>query len=83
MDDLNEALAKDDVCPKCLGELDTGWECTKCGYDAQADAMARQFAEEWAEAISPCVVCGKAITAAHLVSKAGEAYRHHDCPFME
>lgn len=22
-------------CPKCLlGELDTGWECNDCGYDA-------------------------------------------------
>lgn len=23
-----------DVCPKCGGELDTGWECNDCGYDA-------------------------------------------------
>lgn len=29
------ALAEDDVCPRCLGELDTGWECDKCGYDAE------------------------------------------------
>jgi hypothetical protein len=24
----------EDVCPKCLGDLDTGWECNDCGYDA-------------------------------------------------
>lgn len=24
----------DDKCPKCGGELDTGWECNDCGYDA-------------------------------------------------
>ena len=21
-------------CPRCRGDLDTGWECTDCGYDA-------------------------------------------------
>lgn len=24
-----------DRCPKCGGDLDTGWECTSCGYDAE------------------------------------------------
>lgn len=28
-----ELVAKD-ICPRCLGELDTGWECNKCGFDA-------------------------------------------------
>lgn len=23
-----------DLCPKCGGELDTGWECNDCGFDA-------------------------------------------------
>lgn len=27
-------LAKDNICPECSGELDTGWECNSCGYDA-------------------------------------------------
>lgn len=27
-------MAADDVCPRCLGDLDTGWECSACGYDA-------------------------------------------------
>lgn len=31
---LDSALVSDDVCPKCLGELDTGWECNDCGHDA-------------------------------------------------
>jgi hypothetical protein len=25
---------KEDRCPKCGGELDTGWECNQCGFDA-------------------------------------------------
>lgn len=28
------ALINEDRCPNCLGELDTGWECNSCGYDA-------------------------------------------------
>jgi len=27
-------LIEQDICPMCLGELDTGWECNECGYDA-------------------------------------------------
>jgi methionyl-tRNA synthetase len=26
-----------DRCPKCGGELDTGWECNDCGHDARPD----------------------------------------------
>lgn len=26
-------LVSADRCAKCLGELDTGWECNECGYD--------------------------------------------------
>jgi hypothetical protein len=26
-------LVSADRCAKCLGELDTGWECNDCGYD--------------------------------------------------
>jgi tRNA(Ile2) C34 agmatinyltransferase TiaS len=29
-------LAKNDICPECRGELDTGWECNSCGYDAMS-----------------------------------------------
>lgn len=32
--ELREALVSSDRCPECGGELDTGWECIKCGYDA-------------------------------------------------
>ena len=24
-----------ELCPKCSGDLDTGWECNSCGYDAR------------------------------------------------
>jgi len=34
---LDKALAHEDVCPRCLGELDTGWECNTCGHDAYYD----------------------------------------------
>lgn len=30
-----EARVADDRCPECGGELDTGWECNDCGYDAR------------------------------------------------
>jgi len=30
---LEEALVDEDACPKCLGELDTGFECNDCGFD--------------------------------------------------
>lgn len=31
---LTLALVEEDVCPMCLGELDEGWECVDCGFDA-------------------------------------------------
>lgn len=27
-------LVSENRCPICLGELDTGYECNDCGYDA-------------------------------------------------
>ncbi len=27
--------AQNDICPDCSGSLDTGWQCTDCGYDAK------------------------------------------------
>jgi hypothetical protein len=32
-DRLVSALVSADRCAKCLGELDTGWECNECGFD--------------------------------------------------
>lgn len=29
-----EADIDQDRCPECGGELDTGWECNRCGFDA-------------------------------------------------
>jgi hypothetical protein len=31
---LEIAIVDDDLCPRCLGELDTGWECNECGFNA-------------------------------------------------
>ena len=31
---LSAALVARDICPRCGGPLDTGWECLRCGYDA-------------------------------------------------
>jgi hypothetical protein len=31
----------EDWCPRCLGELDAGWGCNNCGYDANSVALAR------------------------------------------
>jgi hypothetical protein len=33
------AAAKNDKCPECGGELDTGWECNDCGFDAMSLAF--------------------------------------------
>jgi hypothetical protein len=33
------ARVKQDLCAKCDGELDTGWECNKCGWDGQPFAL--------------------------------------------
>jgi hypothetical protein len=32
-DPVKRKVSKD-ICPKCSGELDTGWECNDCGFDA-------------------------------------------------
>ena len=35
LDPIKRKVSKD-ICPKCGGELDTGWECNDCGFDAYA-----------------------------------------------
>jgi hypothetical protein len=27
-------LIREDICPECLAQLDTGYECNSCGFDA-------------------------------------------------
>jgi len=34
--DLAKEYVAKDICPRCLGELDTGWECNDCGFDAKS-----------------------------------------------
>jgi len=31
---VRKQVAREDICPECGGELDTGWECNRCGFDA-------------------------------------------------
>lgn len=33
-------LILNDQCPECQQELDTGWECLSCGFDARPEALA-------------------------------------------
>jgi len=33
-----EILICEDVCPECGGELDTGWQCNSCEFDAHPEA---------------------------------------------
>lgn len=42
-----EAEIDQDKCPECGGELDTGWECNDCGFDARPEKV-----------FSNCNVCG-------------------------
>jgi hypothetical protein len=37
---FDAAIVEENYCPRCLGELDTGWECNECGFDAQSIANA-------------------------------------------
>jgi hypothetical protein len=33
-------LVAAEICPECkIGELDTGWECQSCGFDARPEAL--------------------------------------------
>lgn len=32
---VRQAVAREDRCPECGGDLDTGWECSDCGFDAR------------------------------------------------
>lgn len=38
--EYREADVSQDRCPECGGELDTGWECNDCGYDARPIARS-------------------------------------------
>lgn len=40
-----QALVEEDICPRCLGELDTGWECNACDYDASIHVVRRTTTE--------------------------------------
>lgn len=42
---LDRSLARRDICPRCGGELDTGWECNDCGYDAMDEAKKHPKSE--------------------------------------
>jgi hypothetical protein len=35
---LRRSLARRDICPECGGELDAGYECNDCDYDAKTEA---------------------------------------------
>lgn len=43
---FDAALVDDDICPQCLGELDTGWECVECGFDARPAVAAVEQSRE-------------------------------------
>jgi Zn ribbon nucleic-acid-binding protein len=36
--EAREHWIANDQCPECGGELDTGWECNDCGFDAMPEA---------------------------------------------
>jgi len=42
---FDEKCAQVDMCPKCGGELDTGWECNSCGFDAMPLVVKDRRAE--------------------------------------
>lgn len=42
-----------DLCPKCGGELDTGWECNGCGFDTLTIISERQYVEVGPDLFEP------------------------------
>ena len=42
---LRRACARENICPQCGGELDTGWECNSCQYDARDEAYPLHMRE--------------------------------------
>ena len=43
-------FSRDEICPECGGELDTGWECVDCGFDASNLAYSdfeRRMDKRW------------------------------------
>lgn len=38
-------LIKQDICPQCGGELDTGWECNDCDFDARPELAVSPSSE--------------------------------------
>lgn len=57
-------------CPECCGDLDTGYECTRCGHDALTIAMCGaprkhdfagpgSFTREFDDGLGAERVCGK------------------------
>lgn len=41
-DEVEELKMYFDYCPSCMGELDTGFECLKCGRDWRPWAMSQE-----------------------------------------
>jgi hypothetical protein len=37
---LRKEAVKHNFCPECSGQLDTGWECIMCDFDAREIALA-------------------------------------------
>ncbi len=48
---LCKMLVAEDRCPACLGELDTGWECNDCDFDAQHFALKEDWPKGGTEAV--------------------------------
>lgn len=44
--EYREARIANDECPECGGELDTGWECNDCGFDARPEMQLMPELEE-------------------------------------
>lgn len=58
---LRRSLARRDICPECGGGLDTGWECSACGYDAKIEATTT----------------GNAVTSSQLIAEGKRALNRH------
>ena len=47
---VRKTLVREETCPQCGGDLDTGWECNDCQFDASTiayTAWEREMDKKW------------------------------------
>lgn len=78
-------LAENDVCPRCGGELDTGWECNSCKFDARylierSDAPSRAWLRKMADGED---AAGGSVSVGGMACDLGEKMPPENSPLVQ